>query len=53
MLRPWVIVLAVAASLLAGFAAGYVYRRTTDPSLQERAHDAADELKSAVERMAK
>ena len=51
MLRPWIVVAAVALSLLAGFAAGYAYRRTTHPSIQERAHDAAEELKSAVQKM--
>ncbi len=52
-LRPWLVVVAVAASLLAGFAAGYLYRRSTDPSLQERARDAAKELESAVKKMTK
>ncbi len=52
-LRPWLIVVAVAASLLAGFAAGYLYRRSTAPTIQERAQDAAEQLKGAAQKITK
>jgi hypothetical protein len=47
------LVVAVLIALALGFAAGYAYRRHTHPTLEERAHDAAEELKSAVERLTK
>ena len=47
------LVLAVALALAVGAAAGYLYHRHRHPTLEERAHDATEELKSAVERMTK
>ena len=48
-----VLVLAVAVALALGLAAGYLYRRHTSPTLEERLHDAKEEMKSAVEKMTK
>jgi uncharacterized membrane protein YraQ (UPF0718 family) len=47
------LVVAVVIALALGFVAGYVFRRHTHPTLEERAQDAAEELKSAVERLTK
>ncbi len=51
MRRRWILVIAVALALAAGFAAGYVWRRTQHPTLEERAHDATEDLKSAVKKL--
>jgi Flp pilus assembly protein CpaB len=45
------LVVLVVVALLLGAIAGYAYRRWKNPTLEERAHDAAQDLKSAVEKM--
>jgi uncharacterized membrane protein (DUF485 family) len=47
------LLLAVALALAVGFVAGYVYRRHAHPTFEERAHDAAEELRSTIEKMTK
>ena len=51
--RRLVLVLAVAVALALGLLAGYLYRRHTSPTLEERMHDAREELKTAVEKLTK
>ena len=51
--RTFRLVVAIAAALAVGAVAGYIYRRHTHPTLEERAHDAAEELKGAIEKMTK
>jgi len=43
----------VALAIAAGFAAGYAYRRHRQPTIEERARDAAEQMKGAVERLTK
>jgi hypothetical protein len=45
------LLVAIALAFALGAVAGYVYRRHTHPTLEERAHDATEELKSAIERL--
>jgi hypothetical protein len=51
--RTFRLLLAVLLALAVGAVAGYVYRRHTHPTFEERAHDATEELKSAIEKLTK
>ncbi len=43
----------VALALALGMAAGYLYRRSESPTLQERAEDTAAQIKRSVEKLTK
>ncbi len=45
------IVVAILAALAVGVAAGYLYRRWQAPTLEERARDAAEDLRRGIEKL--
>ncbi len=45
------LIVAIAIALSAGIAAGYLYRRWRNPTLEERAQDAAEDLRRSMEKM--
>lgn len=45
------VVITIVIALALGMGAGYLYRRWSNPTLQERAQDAASELKRSVEKL--
>ncbi len=45
------VILIVALALVLGAIAGYTFRRFRSPTLEERAHDVAEEVKSAIEKI--
>lgn len=47
------LVVAVILALAVGAAAGYLYRRSTKPDLEEKAEDASRELRRAWEKATK
>ena len=51
--RTFRLLLVIALAFALGAVAGYAYRRHTHPTLEERAHEATEELKSAVEKLTK
>ena len=53
MRRRHLLIVAVLAALALGAVAGYLYRRWQAPTIEERAHDAVQELKRGVEKLKK
>jgi len=45
------VILIVALALALGAIAGHAFRRFRSPTLEERAHDVAEEVKSAIEKI--
>jgi uncharacterized protein HemX len=47
------LVVLIALAIAVGFAAGYAYHRQRQPTIEERARNAAEQMKGAVERLTK
>ncbi len=47
------VLIAVLVALALGLVAGYLYRQWQAPTLEERAHDAVEDLRRGVEKLRK
>ncbi len=51
MRRRHLVLVAVLVALALGAVAGYLYRRWQAPTIEERAHDALEDLRRGVEKL--